>query len=125
MNQNERDRDQDSIAALLRETPAAPVSSNFLARVNERIDETAGWLGLTDFRAWTLGLVPAAVALMLVAILWPATTVATLSAKPTTPPQAVPSQTFTPSSYSDWQQDVPANALLEAALQSPARTDAR
>jgi hypothetical protein len=125
MDQTERDRDQESIAALLRETPAAPVSSNFLARVNERINETAGWLGLTDFRAWTIGLVPAAVALVLLALLWPATTVTSSTAAPTAPPQVTSAQTFTPSSYSDWQQDVTANALLEAALQSPARTDAR
>ncbi|HEX4567662.1 MAG TPA: hypothetical protein VH138_13580 [Vicinamibacterales bacterium] len=124
MNQNECDRDQESIAALLRETPAAPVSSNFLARVNERIDETAGWFGLTDFRAWTLGLVPAAVALVLLAILWPVTTV-TSPATPTAPAQVTSAQTFTPSSYSDWQQDVTANALLEAALRSRVRTDAR
>ena len=125
MNQTDGDRDQESIAALLRETPAAPVSSNFLARVNERIDETAGWLGLTDFRAWTLGLVPASVALVLVAILWPTRTVTSSPPTPTAPAQVVSSQTFTPSSYSDWQQDVTANALLEAALRSPARTDAR
>ena len=122
---NENDRDQESVAAVLRATPAAPVSANFLGRVNERIDETAGWLGLTDFRAWTLGLVPAAAALALVAILWPATSVGSSAATPTVPSTATSSQTFTPSSYSDWQQDVTANALLEAALRSPARTDAR
>jgi len=125
MDQNEPDRDQEAIAALLRETPAAPVSSNFLARVNERIDETAGWLGLTNFRAWTLGLVPAAAALVLLAILWPATTVTSSSATLTGAPQISSAQTFTPASYTDWQQDVTANALLEAALRSPARTDAR
>jgi hypothetical protein len=125
MDQNEPDRDQEAIAALLRETPAAPVSSNFLARVNERIDETAGWLGLTNFRAWTLGLVPAAAALVLLAILWPATTVTSSPATLTGAPQISSAQTFTPASYTDWQQDVTANALLEAALRSPARTDAR
>ena len=125
MDQTNCDRDQESIAAVLRETPAAPVSSTFLARVNERIDETAGWLGLTDFRAWTLGLVPASGALVLLAILWPGTTVTSLIPTPTAPAQVVSTQTFTPSSYSDWQQDVTANALLEAALRTPARTDAR
>jgi hypothetical protein len=110
-------RDQEAVSALLRATPPASVSADFLARVNARIDKAAGWLGLADFRAWTLGLVPAAVVLMLVAILWPATTATPVSATPTpTPAQAASSQTFTPSSYSDWQQDVSANALLEAAL---------
>lgn len=109
------ERDQEAVAAVLREMPAATVSAGFLARVNQRIDETAGWLGLTDFRAWTLGLVPAAAALVLLAFLWP---VAQTTASATTPaaPQAISTQSFTPSSYTDWQQDVTANALLEAAL---------
>ena len=108
------ERDQNAVAALLSATPRVEVSPNFLARVNERIDETAGWLGLANFRAWTLGLVPAAVALVFVAILWPT------AAKPdsATPQRSrvASSQSFTPSSFSDWQQDVTANALLEAAL---------
>src|SRR5690349_9254870 len=107
------DRDQELVAGVLRETPTASVSSDFLARVNARIDETAGWLGLADFRAWTLGLVPAAALLVLLAILWPT---AVTTSPPAVPPTQTSSQTFTPSSYTDWQQDVTANALLEAAL---------
>ena len=113
IDQNERD--QDAAAALLNATPPVEVSPGFLARVNARIDETDGWLGLANFRAWTLGLVPAAVALVLVAILWPATTPNQDSASVARSPVGS-SQTFTPSSYSDWQRDVTANALLEAAL---------
>jgi hypothetical protein len=122
MNENEREGDHDPVAALLRATPPAPVSADFLTRVNARIDETAGWLGLADFRAWTLGLVPAAAVLVLLAILWPAAPAANASPLSATPAQAqvVSSQTFTPSSYSDWEQDVTANALLEAALRGPA-----
>jgi hypothetical protein len=112
---NQDARDQDAVSALMRATPPAPVSADFLARVNARIDEAAGWLGLADFRAWTLGLVPAAVVLMLVAVLWPATTSTPVSATPTAAPSAS-SQTFTPSSDNDWQRDITANALLEAAL---------
>jgi hypothetical protein len=119
MNQNERERDDDPVAAVLRAMPPASVPGDFLARVNARIDETAGWLGLADFRAWTLGLVPAAVALLIVAILWPATSATPASVTAAQTP-VTSSQTFTPSSYSDWQQDVTANALLEAALRSPA-----
>lgn len=117
---NAEDRDQQAVAAVLRATPPARVSDDFVARVNVRIDETEGWLGLADFRAWTLGLVPAAVVLVLVAILWPVSS----SVKPTVgrqESQQGPSRTFSPSSYSDWEQDVPPNALLEAALDSPAR----
>jgi hypothetical protein len=112
------ERDLEAVAALLRATPAPPVSADFLARVNQRIDETAGWLGLADFRKWTLGLVPAAAALVLAAVLWPAsasekrvTNTATDTAK-----TAASSPSFSPSSYTDWQQDVTPNALLEAAL---------
>ena len=108
---NVEDRDQEAVAAVLRATPRARVSDDFLARVNTRIDETTGWLGLADFRAWTLGLVPAAAVLVLIAILWPSSTRVT---------SVTSSQTFSPASYNDWQQDVPANALLEAALHSPA-----
>ena len=121
MNANEREGDQDPVAALLRATPPVTVPTDFLTRVNARIDDTAGWLGLADFRAWTLGLVPAAAALVLVAILWPAAPAATAApaSAPPTQTQVVSSQTFTPSSYSDWEQDVTANALLEAALRAP------
>jgi len=107
------ERDQEAVAALLRETAPAPVSADFLARVNRRIDDTAGWLGLADFRAWTLGLVPAAAALVLIALWWPAGS--TASAVASTQP-ATFRQTFAPSSYGDWQKDVTANVLLEAAL---------
>jgi len=110
------ERDQEAVAALLREMPAVWVSADFLARVNRRIDETAGWLGLADFRAWTLGLVPAAAALVLLALLWPATEASSASAAPAVASQAASPQAFTPSSYSDWQQDVTGNTLLEAAL---------
>src|SRR5262249_2448447 len=109
------DDDPENVSALLRATPPASVSADFLARVNARIDEAAGWLGLADFRAWTLGLVPAAVVLVLVAILWPATAAAPVSATLASA-QPASTQTFIPSSYSDWQRDVTANALLEAAL---------
>jgi len=112
---DDNDRDQDAVAAVLRATPPADVSADFLARVNARIDGTAGWLGLADFRAWTLGLVPAAAALVLIAILWPSTPPSsTIAASAQT--HVTSSQTFAPSSYTDWQQDVTANALLEAAL---------
>jgi hypothetical protein len=109
------ERDQDAVAALLNATPRVDVSADFLARVNARIDETEGWLGLANFRAWTLGLVPAAAALVLIAVLWPATPAKPDSAT-TARSQVASSQSFTPSSYNDWQRDVTANALLEAAL---------
>jgi len=114
------DRDQEVVAAVLRETPAARVPADFLARVNARIDETAGWLGLVNYRAWTLGLVPIVAVLVLLAMLWPASSTVTPASKPQTSIAASTTQSFSPSSYSDWERDVTPNALLEAALKTPA-----
>jgi hypothetical protein len=114
----EQDREQDLVAAALASAPPPEVSTGFLARVNARIDaeRDAGWLALADFRTWTLRLVPAAAALALIAVLWPATA-SDSAAKSAT----VTTQTFTPASETDWQQDVSADALLEAALTRGAR----
>ena len=93
--------------------PPPDVPADFVSRVNARIDETAGWFGLADFRLWTLRLAPMAAGLALIALLWPAPTSSTV----TTPPEAAaPSARFSPASASDWQQDVSADALLDAAL---------
>jgi hypothetical protein len=115
---NEDDRDQDLVAATLASAPPPEVSPAFLARVNARIDaeNQAGWFGLLDFRAWTLRLAPIAAAIAIVALLWPD---AALTPTPDPAPVAIvttAADTFTPSSEDDWQQDVSANALLEAAL---------
>ncbi len=99
------------------------VSADFLSRVNARIDETRGWFGLADFRVWTLRLAPAAAALALVAVLWPATTTPSTTGSPSTSPVS-PAPSFSPASATDWQQDVSADALFEAALH-PASGGAR
>ena len=107
--------DQESVAAVLRSTPPLDVPGDFLARVNARIDATAGWLGLADFRTWTLRLAPAAAALALVGVLWsaPSATTTPLPSVTTT------STVFSPASSSDWQQDVTGDAMLDAALTPP------
>jgi hypothetical protein len=114
MTMTEDDRDQDLVAATLASAPPPEVSPAFLARVNARIDaeERAGWFGLLDFRAWTLRLAPVAATVALIALLWPDTPIDRTPV--TTVTEAA--DTFTPSSEDDWQQDVSANALLEAAL---------
>ena len=90
--------EQDLVAALLRSTPPLGVRGDFVARVNARIDATAGWFGLADFRAWTLRLVPAAAALALIAMFW--------SAPDATPAVSIPATaaapSFSPSSSADW-----------------------
>lgn len=103
------DDDQIQVAALLASVPAPEVSADFLARVNARIDEREGWFGLVDFRVWTLRLAPLTAALALIAVLWPGATTASATA-------VTPVSSFSPASATDWQQDVSADALLDAAL---------
>ena len=115
----EDDRDQDLVAATLASAPPPEVSPAFLARVNARIDaeDQAGWFGLLDFRAWTLKLAPIVAAVALIALLWPDTAIDSTPV----PTVATVADTFTPTSEDDWQQEVSANALLEAALDGAGR----
>ena len=107
----------DDVAALLASRPAETVPADFLARVNARIDaeDRGGWFGLADFRLWTLRLAPAAAALAAIVLGWPAAT----STETGAPVEAVSVQaeSFAPASADDWQGDVSADALLDAALQ--------
>ena len=110
------DEDQEAVAAILASRAQPDVPADFVARVNARIDATAGWFGLADFRLWTLRLAPLAAALGLFAVLWPAAaTTGTTTGTATVP--AATAAGFSPASATDWQQDVSADALLEAALQ--------
>ncbi len=106
------DDDQIQVATLLASLPPPDVTADFVSRVNARIDETAGWFGLADFRLWTLRLAPAAAALALIAVLWPAA--ATTTGSVSSP--VTPASSFSPASVTDWQQDVSVDALLDAAL---------
>jgi hypothetical protein len=106
------DKDQDAVAAILASRPQPDVPADFVSRVNARIDATAGWFGLADFRLWTLRLAPLAAALALFAVLWPAAATTSTATVP-----AATAADFSPASATDWQQDVSADALLEAALQ--------
>jgi anti-sigma factor RsiW len=109
--------DQVLVRSMLAAAPVPDPPRNFLARVNAAIDaEDAGWFGLVDFRAWTFRLVPAAAAIALVAVLWPSTPAATNQT-----PQTATAREFRPSQVSDWERDVSANALLDAALRAPGR----
>jgi anti-sigma factor RsiW len=56
---------QRAVSAWLRLRPADRVSPDFLAQLSERLDEAAGWLGMADWRAWTLRLAPVAAVLAL------------------------------------------------------------
>ena len=103
------EEDQALIAAALASMPPPDVAADFVSRVNARIDETEGWFGVADFRAWTLRLAPLAAGLALIAVLWP-------DAAASTTPSASPAADFSPASPTDWQQEVSADALLAAAL---------
>lgn len=103
--------DQTRVYDALAATPMVTPQADFAARVNARIDESEGWLGLADFRAWTLRLAPVAAAAALVAMLWQPPT-----HQVSTTPAAAASTTFSPGSIADWDRDVSPNALLEAAL---------
>jgi hypothetical protein len=111
--------DQSAIARVLASMPPSEVSADFVARVNARIDATAGWFGLADFRAWTLRLAPAALVLALLAMFWPGRASTGTPVSPSNP-EIVSAASFSPASATDWQQEVSADALLAAALQAPA-----
>lgn len=113
---SEPDDDQSLVAAVLASRREATAPDDFVARVNARIDASAGWLGIADFRAWTLGLVPAAAAVFLVAILWPGAATTSTSTTPATPATQAAVEDFSPASATDWQQEISADALLDAAL---------
>ena len=110
------DKNED-VAAALASRPRDAVPADFLARVNARIDaeERSGWLGLTDFRLWTFRLAPATAAIALIALAWPAATPADTA--PAVAAVTVQAESFAPGSADDWQGDVSADALLDAALQ--------
>lgn len=117
--------DRDPVAAALRATAPPDVSPGFLAGVNARIDAAEGWLGVADFRVWTLRLAPIAAVLAMLALFGGSTSSssATTSTTSTTSSTSATTaaSTFVPSRASDWQRDVSANALLRAALGIEAR----
>ena len=107
----------DDVARVLASRPPEAPRAGFLARVNARIDaeERGGWSGLADFRLWTLRLAPAAAAVAVIALAWPAGTPG--DAAPPAEPVTVQAESFVPASAEDWQGEVSADALLDAALQ--------
>lgn len=62
---------QRTVMAMLRDRMETTPAPGLVARVSARIDRDleGGWLGLANWRAWTVGLAPLAAALMIVAYL--------------------------------------------------------
>jgi hypothetical protein len=62
-------RVQRQVAEVLASRPSSQPRPGLAQRVNDRIDNTIGWLNVADWRVWTWRLVPVAVALMVIASL--------------------------------------------------------
>lgn len=60
--------EQIEVRQLLAQVPFPDVSNRFAARVREQVMPTAGWIGLLNWRTWTLGLAPVAAMLCLLAM---------------------------------------------------------
>lgn len=114
--------EQDVVSTILQSMPPPDVRAGFVARVNARIDESAGWLALLDFRTWTLRLAPAAVVLALLAMFWSTPATPSTGSAATT---AASTASFSPASSTDWQKDVSGDAMLEAALSPRGDANAR
>jgi anti-sigma factor RsiW len=114
-------KDQRQVARALRARSPVPVSPGFAARLAARLDaEPAGWLGLANWRAWTVTLSPVAFALVFVA--WLGGSASTQPSAPsTTAGQAETFETWTTSSPAAepaavFLQSSTGDVLLEAVL---------
>lgn len=108
---------QRLVAGMLRERLQTPVRPGLAARVAARIDgQEEGWLGLANWRAWTVGLAPVAAALLVAAYLDIARS-STTAAAPSTPP-SIHEWTTGSTSASDvfLQPSTTGDALIEAVL---------
>ncbi len=63
--------DQRTVARALARRASAETPAGFHARLSKRLDDEQSWLPVANWRAWTVGLVPVAGALLLVAWLIP------------------------------------------------------
>lgn len=107
---------QQAVAARLRARPVDSVSPMFARRLGERLDRLErheGWLGMADWRAWTVRLAPVAVVLALAAFLTGAQTdAAPLSLEEWAVSNAESSSVATLL----WDADVTSEAVVEQML---------
>jgi anti-sigma factor RsiW len=114
-------RDQRHVARALRARSPVAVSPEFAARLAARLDaEPTGWLGIANWRAWTVTLTPVALALVFVAWLGGSTSTQP-SAPSTSAGQAETFDTLTTSSTAAepaavFLQSSTGDVLLEAVL---------
>jgi anti-sigma factor RsiW len=104
---------QRTVAAVLRTRPHDAVSPEFTARLAARLDAVSGWLGIADWRVWTLRLAPLAAVLALALFLGSGS-----STQPTvTLEEWTVGGTDAASSVSLlWRSDVNSEALMETML---------
>ena len=114
-------QDQRHVARALRARLPVAVSPGFAARLAARLDaEPMGWLGLANWRAWTVTLTPVALALVFVA--WLGGSASTQESAPSTSAgQAETFETWPASSAAAepaavFLQSSTGDALLEAVL---------
>jgi len=124
--------DQRFVASALRGRAALEPSPAFAGQLAARLDETSSWLGLLDWRVWTLRLAPVALAIFLAAVFSgsPSTSTATTSGTEITPAtldtwtHGVDESSSVASAV--WQDRTSSEALIETMLlgSSMAREDA-
>ena len=104
---------QRTVAAVLRTRPSDSVSPEFTARLAARLDAVSGWLGIADWRAWTLRLAPLAAVLALALFLGSESgTQATVTLEEWT----VGGTDASSSVSLLWRADVSSEALMETML---------
>jgi len=105
--------DQGEVRARLRGRPPVRVSATFASRLAERIEQhrAQGWLGLANWRAWTVGLAPLAGALVLMAYLGSGSQ----AAEPTATPASTPASSIAVDGWpSSSTPRTPASMLMQS-----------
>ena len=110
--------EQRLVCRILRARPSDAVSPAFAGRLDQRLDDLTGWLGIADFRAWTIRLLPAAAALALAAFLGSDSAAAapSLADWTTSGPEATSEAALL------WRPDTTPEAVIETMLGESAGT---
>jgi len=109
--------EQRDVAVLLRGRLETVPQPGLVARVSARIDrepEDDGWLGLANWRAWTVGLAPVAAALLVAAYIDIGSVSSAGTAETTVP--ATLEEWTTATAPAALQADASGDALIEAVL---------
>ena len=107
---------QEAVASVLRSRRPSPVPPGFAARVASRLAEGSGWLGLAEWRTWTLCLAPV---MAIVAI-----AVALTIGRTTVTPSTVEESTLDPATTLMTSTGMSGDALVDLALTGTVSTSA-